>query len=160
MICSSRSPSGPPSEPQYMHLPIGGYFRSWMSSHVKILVSSPYIERSRLSNSLPPLDRHDSTAPRTTTPAPHTIFQVQHFMSRFQPKPGQECRCQQRRVSAYGAIDLGEIPGPQILDRGRIQRNHLRARCSQFVRLEIITSRAASSTGKHEPILVGVEPMR
>jgi hypothetical protein len=50
-------------------------------------------------------------------------------------------------VPARGTIDLHEISRPEILDPGRIQRDHLRARCSPFVHIaKIITGRALSST--------------
>jgi hypothetical protein len=37
-------------------------------------------------------------------------------------------------MGARRTIDLDEISRPQILDPGRIQRDHLRVRCSSFVR--------------------------
>jgi hypothetical protein len=79
--------------------------------------------------------RTSSTASNTATPTSHPILQVKHPAARFQPKPGQECRCQQRRVSTSGTIDLHEISRPEILDPGRIQRDHLCARCSSFVHM-------------------------
>jgi hypothetical protein len=80
-----------------------------------------------------PFDRHDCSASNTTPPTSDPILEVEHPLARLQPKPGQECRCQQRRVSASGAVDLDEIPPPEILDPGRIQRDHLHAFCSLLV---------------------------
>src|SRR5713101_2706531 len=58
-----------------------------------------------------PFDRYDGSASNTTPPTSDPILQVEYPVAGFQPKPGQECWCQQRRASAGGAIDLDEIPG-------------------------------------------------
>jgi hypothetical protein len=88
---------------------------------------------SALAGFFSPLDRNDSTASNTASPT-HPVLQIQHPMSRLQPKPGQESWREQRRMGARGTIDLHEISRPEILDPGRIQRDHLRARRSSFVR--------------------------
>ena len=102
-----------------------------------------------------PSDGDDSAASNTASPTSHPILQIQNPMSRLQAKPGQKSRCQQRRVSASGTIDLDEIPRPEILHSGRIQWDHspTDVLCS-FLR-GIITSRAESST--ETPSLLRIE---
>jgi hypothetical protein len=80
-----------------------------------------------------PFDRYDGSASNTTPRTSDPILQVEYPVPRFQPKPGQECWCQQRRVRARGAIDFHKIAWPEILDPCRIQRDHLRALRSLFV---------------------------
>jgi hypothetical protein len=66
------------------------------------------------------LTEFDGSASNTTFTTSDSVLQIEHSVARFQPKPSQECRSQQRRVSAGDAIDLDEIPRPEILDAGRI----------------------------------------
>jgi hypothetical protein len=48
-------------------------------------------------------------------------------------EPRQECWRKQCRVLAPGTIDPDEIARPEILDAGRVERDHLHALCSLFV---------------------------
>ena len=77
----------------------------------------------------------DTTAGAPRAPAPYSVVEIEDLEPWTEAKPGQECWCQQRRVSATGTIDLDEISRPEILDPGRIQRDHLCARCSSFVHM-------------------------
>jgi hypothetical protein len=76
-----------------------------------------------LRGMLSPFDRHDGSASNTTFTTSDSVLQIEHSVARFQPKPSQECRSQQRRVSAGDAIDLDEIPRPEILDAGRVMKS-------------------------------------
>ena len=46
------------------------------------------------------------------------------------------------------SIDHHQIARPEILDPGRVQRDHFPDLCSLFVSLESITSRVVRSTSK------------
>jgi hypothetical protein len=62
------------------------------------------------------------------------VLEIEHLVSRAETKPVEEGRREQGRVSASGAIDFDKIAPPEILDAGRIERNHLLDSCSLFVR--------------------------
>ena len=68
----------------------------------------------------------DTTAGAPRAPAPYSVVEIEDLEPWTEAKPGQECWCQQRRVSATGTIDLDEISRPEILDPGELQRGHLR----------------------------------
>jgi hypothetical protein len=53
------------------------------------------------------------------------VLQIGMISAAAGTRGAQECQGQQRRVSAGGAIDLHKIARPEILDPGRIQRDHL-----------------------------------
>jgi hypothetical protein len=64
----------------------------------------------------PPLDRHDGSPPSSTPAAPDALLEVEYLGPRVEPEPQRKFRRQQRHAMAGGAIDLDEIPMPEILD--------------------------------------------
>jgi len=88
--------------------------------------------RSAVAHFLRPFDGYDGSASDTAPPTSDAILEVKHLFPVPAAQPGQGFRCQQGRMRAR-AIDLDQIARPEILDPGRVKRDHLRARCSLFV---------------------------
>src|SRR5882724_8501021 len=90
--------------------------------HRMFIATRRYSFRPGFNRTVAPLDRDDSSSPRSPPAAPDPRFEIGHFGLRAEPEPQQEVRCQQRDVTAGGTIDLDDIGAPEILDPRPVQR--------------------------------------